>query len=67
MTDAKATAEVFLLALKALPKEERDEVLVRIARDKNFARDVLDLAVIEDRRYEDSRPFREYLEEKNKK
>ncbi len=61
----RATADVFLTALKVLPKAERDAVVVRIARDKTFARDILDLAVIADRRGERSRPFREYLSEKN--
>ena len=61
----RATADVFLTALKALPKGERDAVVVRIARDKAFARDILDLALIADRRRERSRPFREYLSEKD--
>ncbi len=62
MTKAQAaTADVFITALKALPKAERDAVLVRIARDKAFARDILDLALIAERRREPSRPFREYL------
>ena len=61
----RATADVFLTALKALPKAERDAVVLRIARDKAFTRDILDLAVIADRRGERSRPFREYLSEKN--
>ncbi len=66
MTKARAaTADVFLTALKALPKAERDAVVVRIARDKTFARDILDLALIAKRRDERSRPFREYLAEKN--
>jgi len=67
MTKAQvATADVFLTALKALPKAERDAVVVRIARDKAFARDILDLALIADRRKESSRPFREYLSDKNR-
>ena len=61
----RATADVFLTALKALPKAERDAVVVRIARDKAFARDILDLALIADQRSEPSRPFRKYLSEKN--
>jgi len=66
MTKAqRATADVFLTALKALPKVERDAVVVRIARDKAFARDILDLALIAKRRGERSRPFRDYLTEKN--
>ena len=66
MTKAQqATADVFLTALKALPKAERDAVVVWIARDKAFARDIRDLALIADRRGERSRPFRDYLAEKN--
>ena len=65
MTKAQAaTADVFLTALKALPKAERDAVLVRIAREKPFARDILDLALIARRRSEPSRPFRDYLSER---
>ena len=67
MTDAEATAEVFLKALKALSKEERDAVLVRIARDKTMAKDLIDLALVEERREETSRPFREYLAEKDQR
>ena len=61
----RATADVFLTPLKALPKGERDAVVVRIARDKTFARDILDLALIADRRGEPSRPFRDYLSKKD--
>ncbi len=65
MTKAQAaTADVFLTALKALPKAERDAVLVRIAREKPFAQDILDLALIARRRREPSRPFRDYLAER---
>ena len=66
MTKAqRATADVCLTALKALPKAERDAVVVRIARDKTFARDIVDLAMIAKRRTEPSRPFRDYLAEKS--
>lgn len=64
MAKAEATAEGFLAVLKALPKRQRDAVVVRIARDKQFAHDILDLAVIEQRRREPSRPFRDYLAER---
>ena len=51
----EATADVFLTALRALPKAERDAVLVGIVGDKNLARDLLDLATIARRRHEPSR------------
>ena len=55
-----AIADVFITALKAMPKAERDAVIVRIARDRAFARDILDLALIAKRRSESSRLFREF-------
>ena len=61
MTETQATAEIFYTALKALPKIERDAVIVRIANDKSLARDLMDLATIAQRRNEPSRPFRQYL------
>lgn len=61
----QATADVFLTALKALPKTERDLVVVQITRDKAFGRDILDLALIADRRHEPSQPIRNYLSEKS--
>ena len=65
MTKAQAaTADIFLTALKALPKGERDAVVVRIARDRTFRWDILDLALIAERRREPSRPFREYLSQR---
>ena len=64
---SKATAEVFFTAFQALPKEDRDEVLVRIAGDRSLRRDLLDLATIAERQQESSRPFHEYLGERGKK
>lgn len=64
MAKTVAAAEGFLALLKALPKAERDAVVVGIARDKEFTRDILDLATIAERRNEPARPFRKYLAEK---
>lgn len=55
MTRREAKADIFLMALKSLPKRDRDDVLVRIARDRSFARDLIDLAVIAKRRKQPSR------------
>lgn len=64
MTETEAKAEVFLTALRALSKKERDAVLCGIAEDDELRQELLDLAVLADRRGEPSRPFREYLAEK---
>jgi hypothetical protein len=63
MTVSQATAEVFLTALRALPAEERQAVLARIAEDEEWREDLQDLAVFSQRRGESSRPFREFLGE----
>ena len=63
MTVSQATAEVFLTALRALPEEERQAVLTRIAEDEQWREDLKDLAVFSQRRNESDRPFREFLEE----
>jgi hypothetical protein len=64
---SKATAEVFFMAFKALAKEERDEVLARIAGDRSLRRDLLDLATIAERQQEPSRHFDEYTTERGKR
>ena len=66
MTKTEATAEIFLTALKGLSKTERDIVLVRIAKDKEFSDDLRDLMLISKRKNDSSRPFRDYLKERNK-
>ena len=64
MTKAETTAEGFVAVLKALPKSERDAVIVRIAQDEEFGQDFADLAIIAERKDEPSRPFKEYMREK---
>jgi hypothetical protein len=64
MTTSQATAEVFATAFRALPKKERQAVLALIADDEEVREDILDLAVLAQRRDEPSRPFRDFLAEK---
>jgi len=63
-TKTLSTAEGFVAVLKALPKAERDAVVVRIAQDKEFTQDIVDVATIAARRKEPARSFRKYLAEK---
>ena len=67
MSTTQATAEVFWTAFTVLPTEEKHAVLQRIILDENLRRDLMDLAIIEERRNEPGRPLREYLQEKAKK
>jgi hypothetical protein len=61
MTQTEATAEVFWMALKALPRKEQQAFIRRVLRDEKLHRDLIDLAVIEERHSEPARPVRKYL------
>jgi hypothetical protein len=61
MTSHEATAEVFWTALKALSRKEQQAVLRRVVQDEKLRHDMLDLALIEERRTETSRSLRDAL------
>lgn len=63
----KATAEVFWTAFHHLPKSERAAVVERLLQDPEFREDLIDIALINQRRDEPSRPLSEYLAERPKK
>ena len=63
MTESEATAEVFWTAFKGLPRIGRQAVLQRILKNKDLRHDLMDLAIIENRRLEPQRPLRTYLKE----
>ena len=56
-----ATAQVFITALKALPRRQRDSVLAGLASDPEVREDLIDLAIAAERRKERSRPFKQFL------
>ena len=66
MIMAEAKAEVFWLAFKGLPKKEQQLVVQKLLEDREFVEDLLDIALIEQRRSEASRPLEEYLAEQGK-
>jgi hypothetical protein len=66
MTAREATADVFLTALRALPKKDREAVLAKIADDDKLREDLFDLTLIAQRRKEPARAFRRYVAEKGK-
>ena len=63
MTKIEATAESFWTAFTVLPVEEKRAVIQRIINDEELRHDLMDLAIIEERRNESGRPLREYLKE----
>jgi hypothetical protein len=67
MIAVEATAEVFWTALRSLPRKEQQAVLRRVLQDEKLRRDMLDLAMIEERRAEPARPLREALKERRRR
>jgi hypothetical protein len=61
MISEEAQAEVFWLAFKGLPKKEQQRIVEKLLQDREFVEDLLDIAVIEQRRSEPARPLAEYL------
>ena len=64
MKAVESKAEVYIMALQSLSKAEREAVIARLLEDTKLREDILDLALIQQRRGEPSRPFREYLAER---
>jgi hypothetical protein len=60
MTKTQATAELVWFAFKGLPKKDQREMLCRALRDERLRRDLMDLAVIEERRGEPTCTVNEY-------
>jgi len=67
MTTTQATAEVFWTAFKAMSVKERNAFLERLIADRRLREDLLDAAVIEARKHEQTYPFAEVLAEARKR
>ena len=55
------------MALQSLAKAEKAAVIARLLEDTKLREDILDLALIQQRQGEPSRPFRDYLAERRKR
>jgi len=66
MAAREAKAEVFWMAFKGLPKKERRSIIEKMLRDKEFMKDLIDIAILEQRCKEPSRPLEDYLAERKK-
>ena len=61
MKVVESRAEVYLMVIQSLSKAEKEAVIARLLEDPQLREDILDLAVIKQRRGEPSRSFRDYL------
>lgn len=64
MKTVESRAEVYLMALRSLSKAEKEAVIAHLLEDPELREDILDLAVMKQRQKEPSRPFREYLSDR---
>jgi hypothetical protein len=55
MTTAEATAEAFWTVFRALSKKEREAVVEKLLRDKEFMEDLIDIVILEQRQKEPDR------------
>ena len=56
-----------MTAFRALPKKAREAVVGKMLSDREFREELMDAAVIHQRRKEPSRPLEDYLSDKRKK
>lgn len=67
MKAAQSRAEIYLMALESLSKEERKAVIIRLLEDESIREDIIDIALIQQRQGEPDRPFREYMAVREKR
>ena len=67
MTKVEAKARVFQMAFDTLSREEKETVVKHLLEDYKIREDIIDIALIEQRKKECARPFREYLAERKSK
>ena len=61
MKAVESRAGVYLMAIQSRFRAEREAVIARLLEGPQLREDMLDLAVIQQRRGEPFRPFRKYL------
>ncbi len=67
MKTTQSRADIYLMALESLSKAEKKAVIERLLEDDSLREDILDIALIQQRQGESSRPFSEYLVERAKR
>ncbi len=63
----ESRAEVYLTALYSLSKADREAVITKILESPDLLEEVLDIALMKERQGDESRPFEEYLAERNQR
>ncbi|MBI2487374.1 MAG: hypothetical protein HYW01_10555 [Deltaproteobacteria bacterium] len=64
MSAKEAKAEIFWMVFKGLTKKEKKFVIEKMLKDKELMEDLIDIAIIEQRRKEPSHSLEDYLGER---
>jgi len=67
LSTQQATAAVFWTAFESLPPSARESFMARLLENRELRCYFMDLAIMEKRRHEKTRPFSEYLKERRVK
>ncbi|MGB8658124.1 MAG: hypothetical protein WCE90_10135 [Candidatus Zixiibacteriota bacterium] len=67
MSTIQAKAEIFWMAFRGLPKREKQSVIERLLKDEEFMEDLIDLAILKQRRKEPSRSLEHYLADRKRR
>lgn len=61
MTVKEATANIFMTAFQALPKDEQNAIIVKMIQNAQLREDLIDLAIAETKSNEKPKSFRKFL------
>lgn len=66
MGSTQSKADIYLMALESLSAADKKKIIARLLEDEKIREDILDVALIQQRQGESTRPFRQFLAEKEK-
>jgi hypothetical protein len=64
MRTTQSKAEIYLMALESLSAADKKKIIARLLEDEELREDILDVALIQQRKGESARPFSQFLAEK---
>jgi hypothetical protein len=64
MKTTQSKAEIYLMALESLSAADKKKIIAHLLEDEELREDILDVALIQQRKGEPARPFNQFLAEK---
>jgi hypothetical protein len=64
METIQSKADIYLMALESLSAADKKKIIARLLEDDDLREDILDVALIQQRKGESSLPFRNFLAER---